>query len=247
VDAPIDISVVLPCYNELGNVEPLLAELRNVLEGLNRSFEVIYVDDRSNDGTYELLTRLSKEIPWLRVLRHRANFGESAGMMTGFEHARGKYVFTMDADMQNDPADIPAMLARLEQGVDCVAGVRRKREDSTVKRLSSRIANKFRNAMLHDDIHDAGCTMRGLRAEALQQIIGFRAMHRFLPTILKLHGRNVEEMLINHRPRGAGSSKYGTLDRLFVGISDIKGIRWYRKRFFPPGRAEQESPRGLTS
>lgn len=239
-DTP-EISAVLPCYNEAENIEPLIQQLRSAIEPLGRSYELIFVDDASSDETAETLRRLAATTPSLRVLRHRRNFGQSAAIMTGYEAARGHYVFTMDSDLQNDPADIPRLLARLEAGADCVCGVRKRRHDSRIKKISSRIANSVRQWALKDGIHDAGCTMRGIRREALRQLIGFRALHRFLPTILKLHGYRVEEIEVNHRPRLHGVSKYGTLDRLFVGIADIRGMRWYSRRFFPPDRLENAS------
>ncbi|MBM3335615.1 glycosyltransferase, partial [Candidatus Sumerlaeota bacterium] len=182
------------------------------------------------DGTYGRLRELQKTHPQIRILRHRVNSGESAGELTGFRHARGKMLVTIDADLQNDPADIPSMLARLET-CDVVCGMRRKREDSWLKKVSSRVANWFRNAMLHDSIHDAGCTYRAMRRRAVEiELLPFKGMHRFLPTIWKLHGFRVEEISVNHRPRFKGVSKYGLWNRLGVGLSDIKALRWYRKR-----------------
>lgn len=232
-----EISVILPCYNEIGNLEPLINEIRAALDPLNRSYEIIYVDDASNDGTTEKLRELAAAQTGLRTIRHKTNYGESAAILTGYENANGQIFITLDADLQNDPADMPEMLKRLEQ-VDCVCGVRKKRNDSFSKKASSRIANKVRAALLHDDIHDAGCTFRTVRREATKQLIGFRALHRFLPTMLRLHGYRVEEMPVNHRPRTSGTSKYGIGNRLWVGISDIFGMRWYRRRFFPPNRVE---------
>jgi dolichol-phosphate mannosyltransferase len=233
-DNPV-ISVVLPCFNEVDNLDPLIAELRSVLDGVGRPYEIIYVDDCSTDGTTEKLTGLCATLPFLRALRHRANFGESAGTLTGFEAARGDTIITMDADLQNDPADIPMLLGVL-QNADCVAGVRATRNDSLSKRISSRTANFVRRLMLNDGIHDAGCTFRAYRRDCLRQLIGFRALHRFLPTILKIHGFRVVEAKINHRPRTRGVSKYGIGNRLWVGIQDMKAMRWYKRRFIPPDR-----------
>lgn len=236
-----EISAVLPCFNEAENLDELVQQLRNAIEPLGRPYELVFVDDASTDDTPSRLRELSAALPFVRVLRHRRNFGQSAAILTGYEAARGRFIFTMDTDLQNDPADIPALLALLEAGADCVCGIRRKRQDSWIKKISSKIANGVRNWALKDGICDAGCTMRGVRREALGQLIGFRALHRFLPTILKLHGYRVEQVEVNHRPRLHGVSKYGTLDRLFVGISDIRGLRWYGKRFFPPNRLEETS------
>ncbi|MCX7018028.1 MAG: glycosyltransferase family 2 protein [bacterium] len=236
-----EISVIVPCFNEIDNLEPLIAELRAALDPLGRSCEILYIDDHSTDGSYEKLCEMTKTLPILRVVRHSRNYGESAGEKTGFENARGSIIITIDADLQNDPADIPEMLRRLETA-DAICGVRRIRDDSFSKRISSRIANAVRGGLLNDSIHDAGCTYRALRASALKGLPNFRALHRFIPTIIKWHGYRVEEMLINHRPRTAGKSKYGVGNRLWVGIGDMFAMRWYRRRFFPPCRVE-ESPK----
>ncbi len=235
----VEISVISPAFNEEENVGPLVEELTAVLRPLNRAYEIIFVDDASTDGTYVKLRELQKTFPEIRILRHRINCGESAGELTGFRNARGQILITIDSDLQNDPADIPAMLARLET-CDVVCGVRRKREDSWLKRVSSRVANRFRNALLHDNIHDAGCTYRALRRKAVEiELIPFKGLHRFLPAIWKMHGFRVEELSVNHRPRIRGVSKYGLWNRLGVGIHDILAIRWYRKRRIPAPRLNE--------
>jgi len=231
-----EISIILPCYNEEENVEPLVRELVGVLEPLHRAYEIVFVDDASTDDSVARLEELRKEFSQIRILRHKMNCGESAAQLTGFRNARGRIFVTMDSDLQNDPADIPAMLAALES-CDVVCGVRRKREDSWIKKVSSRVANWFRNALLHDSIHDAGCTFRALRREAAEiELIPFKGLHRFLPTIWRLHGFRVQEIAVNHRPRLKGQSKYGLWNRLGVGIHDILAMRWYRKRHIPADR-----------
>ena len=160
-----------------------------------------------------MLRKLQQTRPYLRVVNHRVNSGESAAEATGFEHARGDIVITIDADQQNDPADIPALLDALKDDVHAVCGVRRKREDDWVRRLSSRIANGFRNWMTGDRIADAGCTYRALRRSALHEVPVFNGMHRFLPTLLRLQGYKAVEILVNHRPRTRGKSKYGVGNR----------------------------------
>lgn len=230
-----EISIVIPCYNEVGNVEPLLGEIQAALNPLGRTYEVLFVDDGSTDGTSEILDTLAKQTPFLRVVHHRANFGESGGSLTGFQNARGRIVVTIAGDLQNDPADIPEMLRCLD-GADAVCGVRAGRKDTLSKRISSRVANGVRGWLLSDGIHDAGCTYRALRRETLQQLPAFRGLHRFLPTILRIHGWRVEEISVRHRPRVRGQSKYGITNRLFVGIYDIFAMRWYRKRHLPTNR-----------
>lgn len=236
----VDLSVVIPVYNEEDNLEPLLVELAGVLDPLKRSYEVLCVDDNSTDRSLEVLKKLKETRPWLRILRHSVNSGESAGEATGFEHARGGIVITIDADQQNDPHDIPAMLDALKDDIAAVCGIRRKREDDWVKRLSSRIANGFRNAVTGDRIGDAGCTFRALRREPLREVLVFNGMHRFLPTMLRLQGFKVVEMLVNHRPRTKGLSKYGVGNRAWRGVVDCFAMRWYRRRCVPGARFERE-------
>lgn len=237
----VDISVVVPCYNEEDNIEPLVEELVTNLDKTGRSYEIIYVDDCSTDGSLARLRAMAQQIPTLRILKHKCNLGESAAILSGYEAARGEIVISLDADLQNDPADIPRLLDALNEA-DAVCGVRAKREDSWVKKLSSRIANGVRRFLLDDNIHDAGCTYRAIRRDALAQLIGFRGLHRFIPTLLRYHGFRVVEIPVHHRPRTRGYSKYGIGNRLWVGILDIIGMMWYRKRHFPPHRAESVWP-----
>jgi glycosyltransferase involved in cell wall biosynthesis len=233
----VGLSVVIPIYNERDNLEPLLNELEEILRQVGRPFEVICVDDRSTDDSLQILHRLKGDRPWLRVIRHNINSGESAGEATGFRHARGELIVTMDGDQQNDPADIPMMLAAMEDDVAAVCGVRRIREDDLVRRASSRIANRFRNAVTGDRILDAGCTFRILRRSALGEVLVFNGMHRFLPTILRLQGYRVVECLVNHRPRTRGKSKYGVGNRAWRGLLDCLAMRWYRARCVRGDRA----------
>ena len=236
----LDITVVAPCYNELENLVPLIDEIFGVLSQTGRSFEILYVDDNSNDGTSQKLDDLCKQRDYLRVIHHNNNYGESAGNLTGFANARGNLVFTIDADLQNDPSDMPEMIRVLEtEKLDCVTGVRRKREDNLSKKISSRTANFVRGSLLHDNIHDAGCTFRVMRSECLRGLPAFKALHRFLPSILQWHGFKVKEILVNDRRRKFGKSKYGVGNRLWVGIYDMFAMRWYRKRFLPPVRVNQ--------
>jgi glycosyltransferase involved in cell wall biosynthesis len=172
--------------------------------------------------------------------RHNLNCGESAAEATGFAHARGEWIITIDADQQNDPADIPSLL-EASKNVDAVCGVRTKREDDFVKRISSRIANGFRNWVTGDVIADAGCTFRALRKEALREIPVFNGMHRFLPTLLRLQGFTVIEIPVNHRPRTRGESKYGIGNRMFRGLIDCFAIHWWRKRCLPTNRSFLEN------
>lgn len=226
----VDFSIVVPVFNEEDNVGVLLQQIDAVMKPMGKRYEVIYVDDRSTDRSLEVLRRLKASHAHVRVLRHGINSGESASSLTGMAHARGDVIITMDADLQNDPADIPELLANLTDGIAAVCGVRRKREDDWVKRLSSKIANRFRNRMTGDQIADAGCTYRAIRRVALRDIPVFNGLHRFLPTILRMQGFTVTEILVNHRPRTAGVSKYGVGNRAWRGIVDCFAMRWLRKR-----------------
>ncbi len=230
------LSVVIPVFNERDNLEPLLAEVQSVLSRVGKPFEVICIDDCSTDDSVQVLERLQGTRPWLRLVRHTLNCGESAGEATGFHAARGELVVTMDADQQNDPADIPAMLAALTPDVAAVCGIRRKREDDWVRRLSSRVANAFRNWVTGDRIADAGCTFRLIRRAALREILVFNGMHRFLPTMLRFQRYRVVELLVNHRPRTRGKSKYGVGNRLWRGLRDCAAMRWYKARSVPAQR-----------
>ena len=226
----VDISVVIPVFNEQENLEPLIVELEQELNRLSLQYEIVCVDDRSTDQSLQKLQALQRGHPYLRVIRHLVNSGESAGQATGFAFSQGDVIITMDADQQNDPADIPAMLKALHSDIVAVCGVRRIREDDWIRRLSSKIANRFRNAITGDQISDAGCTFRALRRSALRELPVFNGLHRFLPTILRLQGYRVVEIAVNHRQRTRGTSKYGVGNRLFRGILDCIAMRWFRRR-----------------
>lgn len=234
------ISVVLPVFNEEGNLEPLLGEIVSTLRSRGEAFEVLAVDDASSDGSLAKLRELRAMHPELRILRHRFNAGQSAAFTAGFAHARGSVVITLDADGQNDPRDIPALLGALRPGVACVTGIRRKREDSRLRRLSSRLANTYRNWITGDRVTDAGCTFRAVRREALREVPVFNGLHRFLPTILRRQGFVVVELPVNHRPRRMGTSKYGVRNRLWRGIRDCFAMRWYAARAIPADRLHPE-------
>ncbi|MCX5904192.1 MAG: glycosyltransferase family 2 protein [Proteobacteria bacterium] len=226
----VAISVVIPVFNEQENLEPLIVELEEELNRLSLQYEIVCVDDRSTDQSLQKLQALQQGHRYLRVIRHSVNSGESAGQATGFAFSQGDVIITMDADQQNDPADIPALLKALHSDIAAVCGVRRIREDDWIRRLSSKIANCFRNAITGDQITDAGCTFRALRRSALRELPVFNGLHRFLPTILRLQGYRVVEIAVNHRQRTRGTSKYGVGNRLFRGILDCIAMRWFRRR-----------------
>jgi dolichol-phosphate mannosyltransferase len=226
----VELSIVIPVFNEEDNLAPLLKELSGVLISLEKPYEIICVNDASTDNSQYVLEELQPIYPELRIIAHKINSGESAGQATGFRMARGTIIITMDADLQNDPADIPAFLRALSDDLDGVCGVRRKRKDDIIKRISARVANDFRNLITGDRISDAGCTYRAIRSSALKEIMVFNGMHRFIPTILRAQGYQIVEIEVNHRPRAKGYSKYGVGNRLWRGILDCFAIRWYRIR-----------------
>lgn len=223
------LSVVIPAFNEADNVIPLVEEVIAALVGIDGGFEVLVVDDASTDGTADVLRGMRHG--GLRPVFHRFNCGQSAAVASGFRAARGHWVATLDGDGQNDPADLPEMLQRaLSEGADCVTGVRRRRQDNFVRRISSRVANRFRDWITGDRVTDSGCGVRVVRRTALAEVPVFNGMHRFLPTLLRGQGFSVIEHEVNHRERRAGVSKYGVGNRLWRGIRDCFGVRWYLRR-----------------
>lgn len=234
-----DLSLVVPLYNEVENLEDLAREIRAVLEPTALSWESIFVDDGSTDGSLELLRRLAAADPTVRVLRHARNAGQSAGLATGFRAARGAIVVTLDADLQNDPADIPKLLAELERGSDVVSGVRVERRDTWVRRASSRIANAVRNWATDERITDVGCSLKAYRREFLENLPMFTGMHRFLPTLVRWNGARVTEVPVRHRPRLRGQAKYGIGNRLFRTLADLMAVRWMRKRWIAVAVVEE--------
>jgi len=229
-------SVLVPVYNEKDNLRPLIEEISAVMDGFGRPYEIIYVDDFSRDGSLEELRRLQTEFKTLQVIAHSRNCGQSAAVASGFAAARGDVLITLDADRQNDPADIPALLAQLTDGTDMVCGVRTKRRDNLIRRISSRVANAFRNVVTGDRVSDTGCGLRVVRRAALAEIPVFNGMHRFLPTLMRFQGFTVREVPVNHRPRTAGVSKYGVGNRAWRGLVDCFAIRWYKSRRIPARR-----------
>jgi dolichol-phosphate mannosyltransferase len=223
------LSVVVPFYDERDSVEPLHAEIVAALAALPGGFECIYVDDGSRDGTGEVLEKLAAEDARVRALRLPENAGQTAALDAGFRAARGEWIATLDGDGQNDPADLPKLLAALE-GADVVNGVRTHRQDGWLRRLSSRVANGFRNWATGENVTDVGCSLRVMRASLVKRVKLYRGLHRFLPTLLRMEGARVIELPVSHRPRRAGVSKYGIGNRLFVGLADLLAVRWMQKR-----------------
>ena len=225
----MDISVVVPVYNEEENLPILVTRLVEVLDPLRKTYEMIFVDDGSKDKSREILKGMTSKYPQIRILGFRTNCGETAAGAAGLKEARGRVVITIDADLQNDPKDIPAMLAYLEE-YDMVTGWRQKREDSWVKRITSKIANRIRNGLSGESIRDSGCTFRAYKRECLQDLKLYKGMHRFMPTLVKMEGFRVIEIPIAHHPRQFGVSKYTTWNRMWRALVDLLAVRWMKSR-----------------
>jgi glycosyltransferase involved in cell wall biosynthesis len=236
-----ELSLVLPCLDEEGSLAALTDELYAALTPLGRRFEILFVDDGSTDRTLELLRGIRARRPEVVVLRHARTCGESAAFATGFARARAPIVITMDGDRQHDPAEIPALLEALA-GADLVCGVRRRRADGWVRRVSSRVGKGCLTAYTGGGLPDAGCTYRAVRRAALAELPVFNGMHRFLPTLLTLQGWVVREVPVSHRPRTAGRSKYGIANRLVRGLVDCLVMRWFRRRVIAAARTVEDAP-----
>jgi dolichol-phosphate mannosyltransferase len=219
------VSVVVPVFNEEENMSILQAELRSALSGLDH--EIIFVDDGSKDRTAEKI----ETAPQVSVLRFEKNAGQSAAMYAGLHAARGATVVLIDGDLQNDPADIPKLVARIDSGeADLVCGYRAKRQDTMVKRITSRVANFVRSRYTKDGVRDTGCTLKAMKRECVSALVPFKGMHRFIPALIKNAGYRLVEIPVNHRPRRFGQSKYGLGNRALRATLDMFGVRWLLSR-----------------
>lgn len=218
------VSVVVPLFNEEENVPILQSELAAALSGLD--YEIIFVDDGSSDRTVERIA----PGPEIRVLRFEKNAGQSAALYAGLGNARGATAVLIDGDLQNDPADIPRLLAEIERGADLVCGYRARRKDTLVKRTTSRVANFVRSRFTKDGVRDTGCTLKAMRRECISALLPFKGMHRFIPALVKGAGYRLVEIPVNHRPRKFGESKYGLGNRAVRATVDMFGVRWLLSR-----------------
>ncbi len=234
------LAVVVPVFDEVESVEPLYREIDAALADWGDRLEIVWVDDGSRDGSAERLRGLALKDARVRVVTLDANHGQSAALDAGFRRVRAPLVATLDADLQNDPKDIPLLLSHLDDEVDVVNGVRVRRRDGWLKVVSSRVANAVRNRVTGESVTDVGCSLRVMRSSFVRRIRLYRGMHRFLPTLLRMEGARIVEVPVSHRARRYGVSKYGIPDRLFEGIQDLLAVRWMQRRKLryrtrPPG------------
>jgi len=230
------LTIIVPVKDEEDNILSLGKEINQALKDVPYSWECIWINDGSRDHTQQRLTQLSTNYPQHRFLELAQNFGQSAAMAVGFKQAKGEILATLDGDGQNDPQDIPKLVQFMqEKQADVVNGYRAIRQDSWIRKIASKIANKFRNLVTGDKIRDVGCSIRVIKKECVQNVFVFKGMHRFLPTLIKMQGyTKIYELPVNHRPRTKGKTKYTINNRLWVGLFDTFGVLWMRKRIVNP-------------
>lgn len=224
----LELSIVVPVHNEEGNLRPLWEEIQAMLEGVGVPSEVIFVNDGSTDGSSDVLDALRTEDARIRVLDHDRNHGLTAALDCGFHHARGRVIGMMDADLQNPPGEIAKLYAALP-GADMVIGWRRDRQDPWIKLVSSKVANRYRNRRTNEHVHDTGCGLKVFRKAIFEKVKLYNGLHRFLPTLARMEGYEVREVVVAHRPRKSGQSHYGVWNRVWKGMDDVKAIRWMWK------------------
>jgi dolichol-phosphate mannosyltransferase len=241
---PVELSIIVPVFDEEENVAPLAEQIAEALAGELRSWELVFVDDASRDRTWERIQGARRREPRIKGVRHQRNAGQSAAFWTGLRATTSPLVATLDGDLQNDPADLPKLLAELAHA-DFVSGVRVNRRDNWLRRVSSCVARRARRAALGTDFRDTGCFLRVFRRSALDGVLPFNGWHRFLPVLVHGTGIAVREVPVNHRPRAAGVSKYGVWNRLWRGLYDLVGVGWYLQRRLRPVPFTESPPTEL--
>jgi len=237
----IEISFVIPCHNEAANLKPLVAAIHDSMKSSDGQYEIVFTDDCSTDNSWAALKELAAADSRIRAQRFAFNYGQSAALWAGMRAARGKFIVTLDADLQNDPQDAPKLLDALKN-FDCACGTRveaRGQGDNFIRIASSRIANWVRNKLSGENISDAGCCYRAFKRECVADLKFFKGMHRFLPTLFKIEGFTVTEIPVGHNPRASGQTHYGVWNRLFASFYDLLAVRWMKKRMFKYKIAEK--------
>jgi len=224
------ISYVIPVFDEEENIPELYAQILSVSEKINSEFEIIFVDDCSRDTSLSIIKDLSTKDERVKYVAFAVNTGQSAAMYAGFQYASGDVIITMDADLQNDPADIPEMLKYYGE-YDMVTGWRFNRKDTNAKKLASKFGNKIRNSIIKDNVHDTGCSLKVMRASMLKKVKMYKGLHRFLPAMMQMEGAKVKEVKVNHRARVHGVSKYTNMKRAKEALYDLISVRWMQKRY----------------
>lgn len=225
----IELSVVIPVFNEEGNLPILIPRLVQVLNSLGFTYEMIFVDDGSSDGSRGILREMALQNPCLRIIGLKKNRGLSTALIAGMKEARGEKIVTLDSDLQNDPEDIPKLLGYLDR-YDMATGWRQKRDDPWLKRISSKIANAVRNRLSGEEIKDSACTLRAFKRECIKDLVAFNGMHRFFSTLAKMQGYRIIEVPVIHHPRKFGKSKYNIRNRALRSFIDLLGVRWLKHR-----------------
>lgn len=223
-------SIVIPLKNEADNIVDLINEIEPVMHNLKQPWELICIDDGSTDATGKILKNLVKQKPYLRLIAFKRNYGQSSAFDAGFKAAQGKFVITLDGDGQNDPKDIPKVV-QLIHDCDLVCGIRLKRKDSFIKRVTSKLANSVRSWACEDGVQDTGCSLKVYRKSSLEKIKMFHGMHRFLPALFKMAGFRIQQIPVNHRERLRGKSNYNFLNRSLNTVADLLAVRWMKKRY----------------
>ncbi len=225
-------SIIVPVYNEEENIQILNEEIVQVIKSLGKPFEIIYIDDGSQDRSLEVLKELKSKTPEIKIIVFEKNCGQSAAIDAGFRKSQGDIVITIDADLQNDPNDIPLLIDALKEG-DAAIGWRASRKDSLKKKITSKLGNFFRNLFLGEKIHDTGCSLKAFKRETIERLKIFKGMHRFLPALVKMEGYKVIEVKVDHRPRIHGKTKYGFFDRFLSATPDLFAVMWMKRRVVP--------------